>query len=67
METTAACFLKEDDRPGAAKGAALIDALYDSCGSKGTGKWTVKQVPATLPARNGNGHLFGRLSRCPLP
>eukprot|EP00966_Prymnesium_polylepis_P309675 7154894-Prymnesium_polylepis.1 len=44
METTAACFLKADDQPNAPAGAALIDALFDSCGSKGTGKWTVKQA-----------------------
>jgi len=44
METTAACFLTKDDSPNAPEGAALIDAILDSCGSKGTGKWTVKQA-----------------------
>ena len=39
METTAAVFLKQD-----VKGQALVDAVLDSCGSKGTGKWTIQQA-----------------------
>ena len=43
METTAAVFLKKDPEPSCA-GKALVDAVYDSCGSKGTGKWTIQQA-----------------------
>jgi len=39
METIAKCFLKEDEAD-----AMLVDKILDVCGSKGTGKWTVKQA-----------------------
>jgi len=41
METTAAVYLKQDTEP---TGKALVDAVFDSCGSKGTGKWTIQQA-----------------------
>merc|ERR1719424_2258811 len=54
METTAAVYLKNDPQPACA-GSALVDAVFDSCGSKGTGKWTIQQaaelgVPASTHA-----------------
>ena len=43
MEITAAVHLKDDpQRPGT--GAPLMDAVMDSAGSKGTGKWTIQQA-----------------------
>jgi 6-phosphogluconate dehydrogenase len=44
METTAAVFRKADGAEGAAADAALVDAVRDECGSKGTGKWTIQQA-----------------------
>jgi len=41
METTAAVYLKKDPE---AMDKALVDAVLDSCGSKGTGKWTIQQA-----------------------
>ena len=41
METTAAVCLKADEH---VSGQAMMDALLDSCGSKGTGKWTIQQA-----------------------
>ena len=43
METTAAVLQKADPQP-TCKGKCLVDALLDSCGSKGTGKWTIQQA-----------------------
>jgi len=43
MEISSLLYSKRDDAPG--KGAGLlVDAILDSCGSKGTGKWTVQQA-----------------------
>jgi len=41
METTATVHLKQDAEP---TGSALVDVVFDSCGSKGTGKWTIQQA-----------------------
>jgi len=44
METTAVVHRTRDTHSTASEGAALVDAILDSCGSKGTGKWTIQQA-----------------------
>lgn len=47
IEITAAILQTKDDLPAGANGEEacdLIDLIKDSCGSKGTGKWTVQEA-----------------------
>ena len=41
IEITAQIYLQPDERVA---GGALVDAILDSTGSKGTGKWTIQQA-----------------------
>ena len=73
METTADVHLKADPEAADAGGAALVDRVLDSCGSKGTGKWTIQQaaelgVPMRSPSRtlsldlSASGDIDGLIS-----
>ena len=63
MEISSLLYSKRDDAPG--KGAGLlVDAILDSCGSKGTGKWTVQQAAELgVPCATMAAALEARCSR----
>ncbi len=54
IEITAQIYLQPDERVA---GGALVDAILDSTGSKGTGKWTIQQAAELGVRAGGEGRL----------